>query len=84
VVSPIGEENPVSRRRTAVIIGAVVVMVAAAGAGVGVGVTAGSGSSSARVTGSEGAGGSMSSYYDSMMRNYPGGSMMSGPAGSIS
>ena len=73
-----------SRRRTAVIIGAVVVVVAAAGAGVGVGVTAGSGSSSAGVTGSEGNGGSMSSYYESVMRNYQGGSMMGGPAGGIS
>jgi hypothetical protein len=73
----------VSRRRPAVLIGAVVVMVAVAGAGVGVGHRR------ERLRflasdGSGGVGGSMSSYCESMMRNYPGGSMMGGPAGGLS
>jgi rusticyanin len=71
-----------SSRRTAVII--VAVVVAAAGVGAGVGVTAGGGSPSPGATRSEGVGGSMSSYYESMMRNFQGGSMMSGSTGSLS
>jgi plastocyanin len=69
----------VSRRRTAVIIGAVAT--AAAGVGAGVAVAAGSGSSS---PGMMGTGGSMTSYYQSVMKNYQGNPMMGGPAGGVS
>jgi rusticyanin len=66
-----------------VIIGAIVV--AAAGVGVGVAVAAGSGSSSSGMMGTEGTGGSMTSYYQSMMKNYQGSSsMMGGSTGSVS
>jgi len=72
-----------SRRRSTMITGAVVVA-AAAGVGVGVAVAAGSGSSSSPMMGTEGTGGSMNSYYQSMMKNYQGGSMMGGSTGGVS
>jgi rusticyanin len=71
-----------SRKRTVEIVGVAVVV------GVGLCVTLAvafdSGSHSPGMMGSGGSGGSMSSYYQSMMKRYDGGSMMGGSTGSTS
>jgi rusticyanin len=72
----------VNRRRFAVIVG--VVVVAAAGTGIGVAVASGGGSNSGGMMGSESDGGSMKSYYQSMMESYGRSSMMGGSQGSTS
>ncbi len=65
-----------SRRRAAVNIGAAFLVVV--GVGIGAEATAGGSSPSSGMMGAEGAGGSMSSYYRSMMNSHEGGSMMGG------
>jgi hypothetical protein len=59
-------------------------VLAAAGIGVGLAVAAGGGSSSPGMMGSEGAGSSMNSYFQAMMKNYQGSSMMGSSTGSVS
>jgi rusticyanin len=71
-----------THRRAVVIIAAAVI--AAAGIGIGLAVAAGDGSSSSGMMDSEGSGSSMNSYYESMMSNYQGSSVMDGSTGSIS
>ena len=78
-----------SPRRSAVIIGALVL--AAAGIVIGLAVSAGGGpsssgmmGSSSGVMGSESSDGSMSSYYQSMMKDYGGSSTMGGSTGNTS
>jgi rusticyanin len=66
--------------RSTVIIG--VVVVAVLGVGTGLAFAYSGGHNSGGMMGSEGDGGSMSSYYKSMMANYGGGSMMGGSRGS--
>jgi rusticyanin len=71
-----------SRRRLVVIVGAVVLT--AAGVATGLVVAAGGGFSSSGMMGADGAGGSMRSYFDSMMKNYEGSMIMGGSAGTVS
>jgi rusticyanin len=71
-----------SQRSLVVIISTVVL--AAAGVGIGLAVAAGAASSSSGMMGSEGTGGSMRSYFGSMMKNYGGSSMMGASTDSIS
>jgi rusticyanin len=68
-----------SRKRVTIVIA--VVVIAAAGVGIGLAVASG-GSNSGEMMGSESDGGSMSSYFESMMGSYGGGSMMGGSQGS--
>jgi rusticyanin len=71
-----------SNRRLAVIIAAVVLV--GAGIGIGLAIAADGSSSPSRMMGSESSGSSMHSYYQSMMKNYQGSSMMGSSTGSVS
>jgi rusticyanin len=69
-----------SRTQVTLVIGAVVV--AAAGIGIGLAVASGDGPGSGGMMGSESESGSMTSYVQSMVGRYSGGSMMGGSQGS--